>query len=401
MPAIVSCARDRWVVHPVGEDIRAAANGDARPVVLIVEDEAAIAELFLTLFKMEGFRAVIASHNSEAVELLKTAKPDVILLDIMMPLESGLDLCRFVRNTPHFAEIPIVIVSARAQDRDVDAGYKAGANAYLKKPVPNSVLINTVRTHLRKDSARPAVERRFEDLETAVRSAAVEVKRYLAEIARAHGSYNTYARRLQDSQGLTVEEKQELVRKAADSYRDIIRENESAGWEILYAILRRVEAREAAIRARGAHEPTGRQEWQIASARATFVAEDCMKWAAAFADQICEEYGRALEDDDRVYAYLLERYGQQSLEEEGKFEALSNFRSMIIGANGADQELDEITRFYDLLNPLRAKLSGVRLPDAVLLVHGSPDGAPPLNLDLDSAAEEASVSTPAASQDPS
>lgn len=366
----------------MGEDKQFESNGDDRPLVLIVEDEAAIAELFKTLFKMEGFRTAVASHNAEAVELLKSTRPDAILLDVMMPMESGLDLCRFVRNTPQFADLPIIIVSARAQDQDIEAGYEAGANAYLRKPTPNSELINTVRKHLRLESDKLVPRRTVEDLETAVQSTTVEVKRYLAEIARAHASYNVYARRLQESQGLTMDEKQGLVRKAANSYRDIIRENEAAGWEILYAILRRVEAREAATRARGVHEPAGREEWQLAAARSPFVTEDCRRWATTFPDQICEEYSRALEVGDRVYAYLLERYGQQALEDEGKFEALSNLRSITIDANGADQQLEDISAYYEMLNPLRAKLSGIRLPDAVLLVHGSPGESNGAELEL-------------------
>lgn len=342
-----------------------------RPLVLIVEDEPAIAELFKTLFRMEGMAATIALNNTEAMGAMESERPDLILLDVMMPFESGLDLCRFVRSTPKYADIPVVIVSAGAQDNDMEAGYEAGANAYLKKPVPNAELLQVVREHIQTGSRSLHDTQSISDIETAVRSATVEVKRYLAEINRAHASYDAYSRRLQESLGLSAEEKQKLARRAADLYREIIRDNETAGWEILYAILKRVEAREAAIRARGSHHPVGSEEWQIAAARSSFVAEDCRSWATTLPDQISEEYVRAIEQGDRVYAYLLERHGQRTLEEEGKFEALSNFRSMIIQANGPGNELDQINEFYDLLNPLRARLSSIQLPDAVLMVEGS------------------------------
>lgn len=117
------------------------------PQILIVEDEPAIAELFRTLFRMEGMDAEVASSNAEAIEQLQLRRPDLILLDVMMPHESGLDLCRFVRGACQFADIPVIIVSASAQERDVEAGTEAGADVNLKKPIPNEELLRGVRGH--------------------------------------------------------------------------------------------------------------------------------------------------------------------------------------------------------------------------------------------------------------
>lgn len=119
-----------------------------RPLVLIVEDEPAIAVLFKTLLHMEGFEPTVATSTKAAIAFLEKSKPHVVVLDVMMPGESGLRVCRHIRKRPELREIPVIIVSARTQESDVEAGYQAGADAYLEKPISNRQLIDAVRQHV-------------------------------------------------------------------------------------------------------------------------------------------------------------------------------------------------------------------------------------------------------------
>lgn len=125
--------------------LQPAQADDARPQVLIVEDEPAIAVLFETLLHMEGFEPTVATSTKAALKVLEKAVPDVVVLDVMIPDESGLKVCRHIRKRPHLREIPVIIVSARTQDSDIAAGYQAGADAYLAKPIPNHELVEIVR----------------------------------------------------------------------------------------------------------------------------------------------------------------------------------------------------------------------------------------------------------------
>jgi hypothetical protein len=135
-------------------------------------------------------------------------------------------------------------------------------------------------------------------------------------------------------------------------------------------LLKKLELREFAIRRRGQHEPDSVDDWQTAAARAQFVREDCRNWAASSPQQILLEYQGALAGGDQIYAYLLERYGQDSLEAVNDWETLSELRSHISKMNQPDpQELAEVQALYDKVNPLRAKLSSIRPPDALILVR--------------------------------
>lgn len=348
------------------------SNGQNGHTVLIVEDEPEIADLLRILFSIEGYRPLVATNNAEARSYLNSLKPDVLILDVMMPDDSGLDLCRFVRNTPRLADLPVVIVSARTEDEDVKAGLEAGANAYLKKPIAKRLLLRTVRQYVSREGSAEPSESSLGNLELTVRWAIVEVKRYLADIARAQAAYQAFTRRVQQSHEPSLPDQQASIPKAAEKYQSIVRENEAAGWEILEENLRRLEIREYAIRRRGGYEPVDEEEWQIASARGPFVVEDCRRWVSTNPNQIAKEYEAALEEDNRIYAYLLERYGEQALEEANEWDELFKFRASIHDANPPDQaELEVLQGYYDLLNDLRVQLSGVHLPDALVLVQGS------------------------------
>jgi len=103
--------------------------------VLIIEDEADAAELFAEMMRVSGFRVVKTSSSTPALSLMATEKPDLIILDIMMPEVSGLDILRQMRQDSTLAAIPVVVVSAKSMPADIRVGMEAGASTYLTKPV--------------------------------------------------------------------------------------------------------------------------------------------------------------------------------------------------------------------------------------------------------------------------
>ena len=103
--------------------------------VLIVEDEADAAELFAEMMRVSGFRVQKTSSSAPALRMMTEEKPDIVLLDIMMPEISGLDILRQMRQDPALANIPVVVVSAKSMPADIRNGMEAGASTYLTKPV--------------------------------------------------------------------------------------------------------------------------------------------------------------------------------------------------------------------------------------------------------------------------
>lgn len=103
--------------------------------VLIIEDEEDAAELFAEMMRVSGFRVLKTSNSMPALSMMSADKPDVIILDIMMPDVSGLDILRQMRRDPELANIPVVVVSAKSMPADIKNGMEAGASTYLTKPV--------------------------------------------------------------------------------------------------------------------------------------------------------------------------------------------------------------------------------------------------------------------------
>ena len=103
--------------------------------VMIIEDEEDAAELFAEMMRVSGYRIVKTSKSAPAIEMMTAEKPDVILLDIMMPEISGLDILRLMRSDPALANIPVVVITAKGMPADIKNGMEAGASTYLTKPV--------------------------------------------------------------------------------------------------------------------------------------------------------------------------------------------------------------------------------------------------------------------------
>jgi two-component system alkaline phosphatase synthesis response regulator PhoP len=119
--------------------------------ILVAEDEPDIRELLAFTLKYGGFDVVTAANGLEAIEQAKESKPDMILLDVRMPRMTGYEACKVLKEKPETAGIPIVFLSAKGQEAEVERGIDAGAIDYILKPFAPDTLI----THIKKllDSA--------------------------------------------------------------------------------------------------------------------------------------------------------------------------------------------------------------------------------------------------------
>lgn len=102
---------------------------------MIIEDEADAAELFAEMMRVNGYRVVKMSSSAHALRMLSREKPDVVILDIMMPDISGLEVLRYMQREPALSSIPVIIISAKSMPGDIKTGLEAGASKYLTKPV--------------------------------------------------------------------------------------------------------------------------------------------------------------------------------------------------------------------------------------------------------------------------
>jgi two-component system phosphate regulon response regulator PhoB len=128
------------------------------PSVLIVEDESAIAELIAVNLRHNGFRPTWAVDGASAQRDIDSSLPDLILLDWMLPGESGLVLTRRWRSNPKTQTVPIIMLTARGDEADRVAGLDAGADDYIAKPFSTKELLARVRAVLRRRTPEQAGE---------------------------------------------------------------------------------------------------------------------------------------------------------------------------------------------------------------------------------------------------
>ena len=122
----------------------------AEPHVLVVEDDGETRRLLVRLLRENGFRATGAADGREMWDLLAAAAPDLVLLDLMLPVTPGLDLLRALRLDPRWASLPVVIVTARAQVGERARGLEIGADDYVAKPFDQRELLARISAVLRR-----------------------------------------------------------------------------------------------------------------------------------------------------------------------------------------------------------------------------------------------------------
>ncbi len=108
---------------------------DAMKTVMIIEDDPDAAEMFAEMMRVNGYRVIKMFSSAPAIPIITQEKPDIIILDIMMPDITGLEVLRYMRREPDLAAIPVIVVSAKSMPGDIKMGLEAGASLYLTKPV--------------------------------------------------------------------------------------------------------------------------------------------------------------------------------------------------------------------------------------------------------------------------
>jgi DNA-binding response OmpR family regulator len=124
------------------------------PLVLVADDEEDIRSLVAFRLKRAGYEVITAADGEEALLLATTRLPDLVVLDMMMPKATGLEVTRSMREHEATKDIPIILLTARAQEGDVTRGFEAGADDYVKKPFSPQDLQARVQALL-ESSARP------------------------------------------------------------------------------------------------------------------------------------------------------------------------------------------------------------------------------------------------------
>ncbi len=137
-----------------------------RPLVLVVEDEAPLVTLLRYNLEKSGFRVDEAGDGNEALTKITESPSDLVLLDWMLPTLSGIELCRQLRRRPATRSLPVIMLTARAEDQDAVRGLETGADDYITKPFSPEALVARIRALLRRTGAAPAkAPLQFADME--------------------------------------------------------------------------------------------------------------------------------------------------------------------------------------------------------------------------------------------
>ncbi len=127
----------------------------SKPYVLVVEDEAALATMLRYNLEKQGFRVEEAGDGQEALTRISEGPPDIVLLDWMLPVMSGIEVCRQIRRRPATRDLPVIMVTARTEDQDAVRGLNTGADDYITKPFNMEALLARMRALLRRAGAVP------------------------------------------------------------------------------------------------------------------------------------------------------------------------------------------------------------------------------------------------------
>ena len=141
--------------------VGARVDGGARGRVLVVDDDLALAEMLGIVLRGEGFEPVFFSDGSEALRVFRESRPDIVLLDLMLPGKDGVDVCRLIRAE---SGTPIVMLTAKSDTVDVVVGLEAGADDYIVKPFKPKELVARVRARMRRSEDSAPAELRIADL---------------------------------------------------------------------------------------------------------------------------------------------------------------------------------------------------------------------------------------------
>jgi two-component system, OmpR family, phosphate regulon response regulator PhoB len=125
-----------------------------KPKIMVIEDERALVEVLAVNLEREGFEVFTAFDGQDGLRQVQLKLPDLVVLDLMLPVKPGLEVCRELRNGARTRDIPIVMVTAKAEESDQLVGFAMGADDYVTKPYSVKVLIERIKKELRKKQAQ-------------------------------------------------------------------------------------------------------------------------------------------------------------------------------------------------------------------------------------------------------
>ena len=135
-------------------------NSDkGEPSVLVVDDNQQNLELLLAYLEDVDCKTLAASDGAQALEIVKTSSPDLILLDVMMPKMSGFEVCRRIKNDPKTTDIPVIMVTALNELGDIERAINSGTDDFLSKPINKWELVTRVKTMLKLKHVTDKLER--------------------------------------------------------------------------------------------------------------------------------------------------------------------------------------------------------------------------------------------------
>ncbi len=133
-------------------EVNSTNEGEKKPKILLVEDDVALAAVYRSRLELEGFELYEVNDGEQALQAAKEFKPDLILLDAMMPKISGFDVLDILRNTPETTDIKVIMLTALSQSKDKERAESLGVNDYLvKSQVVIGDVVDRVKHHLEMD----------------------------------------------------------------------------------------------------------------------------------------------------------------------------------------------------------------------------------------------------------
>jgi DNA-binding response OmpR family regulator len=118
--------------------------------ILIVDDEPSVVAPIQFLMQQQGYKVMVAERGEDALDLIYQYKPDLVLLDIMLPGIDGYEVCEIIRLNPDFRDIKIIFLTAKGREAEIAKGLALGADAYITKPFSNAALVAKVKELLEK-----------------------------------------------------------------------------------------------------------------------------------------------------------------------------------------------------------------------------------------------------------
>ena len=113
--------------------------------ILVTEDSPTVLEILKSVLEEEGYEVIAATDGQQALNLAKTDKPDLIVLDLLLPKIDGYKVCRILKFDEKYKNIPIIMLTARTKESDENLGKEVGADAYIRKPFQPEVIIDQIR----------------------------------------------------------------------------------------------------------------------------------------------------------------------------------------------------------------------------------------------------------------